>query len=65
MTEKVFIAKVLRKLERSGPGGPITLCQLELLEEKRTMTRAIVGPVNEGDLITLMDCEREHRRGKY
>lgn len=65
MVDKVYIAKVLKKLERSGPGGPITLCQLELLSEKRTMTRAIVGPVMEGDLITLLDCEREHRRGKY
>lgn len=65
MTEQVYIAKVIKKLERSGPGGPITLCQLELMDERRTLQRAIVGPVQEGDLITLLDSEREHRRGKY
>lgn len=65
MTEKVYIGKVIKRIERSGPGGPITLCQLELLEEKRTLQRAVMGPVREGDLIMLLDCEREHRRGKF
>ncbi|ELQ76422.1 40S ribosomal protein S28 [Trachipleistophora hominis] len=65
MAEKVYIGKVIKKIERSGPGGPITLCQLELTEEKRTLQRAIMGPVQEGDLIMLLDSEREHRRGKF
>lgn len=65
MSDQTYLARVVKKLERSGPGGPITICQLELLAEKRTMTRAIVGPVSEGHIITLLDCEREHRRGKY
>lgn len=65
MSEQVYLAKVIKKLERSGPGGPITICQLELLDQKRTMTRAITGPVSVGHIITLLDCEREHRRGKY
>lgn len=64
MSEQVYLARVIKKHERSGPGGPITICQLELLSEKRTLNREIQGPVNEGDIITLLDCERECKRGR-
>jgi small subunit ribosomal protein S28e len=63
--EKVYIAEVLQLCGKSGPGGALTLCQLKLQETNRTLYRAVLGPVREGDLITLLDHEREHRKGRF
>lgn len=64
MTEKVYIGTVTKIFERSGPGGPISYCLLELEEEKRMLHRAIIGPVQVGYRIALLDCDRERKRSR-
>lgn len=62
--QKGYPAKVLQVHGSSGPGGGIKHVTLELLNERRILSRAVIGPVKDGHIITLMDCEREFRRGK-
>nr|7QCA_SCC Chain SCC, eS28 SCC [Spraguea lophii 42_110]7QJH_RCC Chain RCC, eS28 [Spraguea lophii 42_110]7QJH_SCC Chain SCC, eS28 [Spraguea lophii 42_110]8BR3_SCC Chain SCC, eS28 [Spraguea lophii 42_110]8P5D_SCC Chain SCC, eS28 [Spraguea lophii 42_110]8P60_RCC Chain RCC, 40S ribosomal protein S28 [Spraguea lophii 42_110]8P60_SCC Chain SCC, 40S ribosomal protein S28 [Spraguea lophii 42_110] len=65
MSEEVYIGEVLQTLEKTGPGGGLTMCQVQLKDQKRTLYRAIMGPIAVGDLVALLDCEREHRRGRF
>ncbi|TBU10935.1 hypothetical protein CWI38_1467p0030 [Hamiltosporidium tvaerminnensis] len=53
---KEYHAEVQQLFSRSGPGGALTLCHLKLLD---------TGRIRVGDIITLLDCEREHKRGRY
>lgn len=61
MAEEVFYAKVIEIFGRTGSGGCITSCKVELMEGKRTLNRCVAGPVAVGDILTLLECEREHR----
>ncbi|KCZ76637.1 hypothetical protein H311_02359 [Anncaliia algerae PRA109] len=60
-----YEGKVVKLFNKTGSGGAITICQLELLHTGRHIQRAIMGPVREGDIIKLLECEREHRRGRF
>lgn len=49
----------------SGSRGGITQVKVQLIsgnEKDRTLIRNVKGPVREGDVLELMECEREARR---
>ena len=62
--EEYYVGEIKQIFGRSGPGGALTLCQVALRDKKRVLNRAVAGPVRVGDLITLLDCEREQRVGR-
>ncbi|KAM0687905.1 40S ribosomal protein S28, partial [Conglomerata obtusa] len=59
--EKVYHATVKELLGVTGPGGGLTMCRLQLCETNRYLMRVVAGPVAVDDVVTLLDCEREHR----
>lgn len=63
-TQDVFYAKVETVLGKTGSRGGVTQVQVQLLTEKRKMIRNVKGPVKKGDIIALLECEREARRMK-
>lgn len=59
MSDAVYYAEVENILEVTGRGGELKICRVRLRHENRCLTRAVTGSVRVGDLITLLDCERE------
>jgi small subunit ribosomal protein S28e len=59
-----ILAKVTQLLSRTGPGGSITYVKVELLDGKRTLTRAVEGPIREGDVLELLESERDQKVGR-
>lgn len=60
--QQQFYCKVIKKAERAGSAGALTLVRVELAANGRKINRLIKGPVEEGDVIALLECEREHRK---